>query len=81
MTTGALTAAIGASARTGRSVTPSRAPVSAPMGTRDGVVRSPVSTVTMARRASYLASVSMVPPATTRRGSASARRGTAGLCE
>ena len=81
MTTGDLIAVIAASAKTGLSATPSQVPVSAPRATRDGVVRSPVSTVTMARHASYPASVSMVPPATTRQESASVRRGTQGLCE
>lgn len=81
VTSGDLTAAIGASAKMGLSVTPSQVPVSALMGTRDGVVRSPVSMVIMARRASYHANVSMVPPATTRQESASVHRATQGLCE
>lgn len=81
MTSGDLTAAIGASAKMGLSVTPSQVPVSALMGTRDGVVRSPVSMVIMARRASYHANVSMVPPATTRQESASVHRATQGFCE
>lgn len=81
VTTGDLIAVIDVSAKMGQSVTPSQVPVSALMGTRDGVVRSPVSTVTMARHASYPASVSMVPPATTRQESASVHRGTQGLCE
>lgn len=79
VTTGDLTAVIGANAKMGLSATPSQAPVSALMATRDGVVRSPVSTVTMARCASYPASVSMVPPATTRQESASVHRDTQGL--
>ena len=81
MTTGDLIAVIGVSARTGRSVTPSQVRASVLTGTRDGVVRSSVSTVTTARRASYPASVSMVPPATTRQESASVHRATRGLCE
>lgn len=79
VTTGDLIAVIGASAKMGLSVTPSQVPVSALMGTRDGVVRSPVSMVTMARHANYPASVSMVPPATTKQESASVHRGTLGL--
>ncbi|KAI3371279.1 hypothetical protein L3Q82_023896, partial [Scortum barcoo] len=79
VTTGDLIAVIGASAKMGLSVTPSQVPVCALMGTRDGVVRSPVSTVTMARRANCPASVSMVPPATMRQESASVHRGTRGL--
>lgn len=81
MTTGDLIAVIGVNAKMGQSVTPSRVPVSALMGTRDGVVRSSVSTVTMARHANYPASVSMAPPATTRQESASVHRGTRELCE
>lgn len=81
VTTGDLIAVIGASARMGLSVTPSQVPVSALMGTRDGDVRSPVSTVTTARFANYPASVSMVPPATMRQESASVHRDTQGLCE
>ena len=81
MTTGDLTAVIGVNAKMGPSVTPSRVPVCAPMGTRDGVVKRPVSKVTMARDASYPASVSMVPPATTRQESASVHQGSQGFCE
>lgn len=80
-TTGDPIAVIGVSARTGLSVTPSQVRVSAPTGTRDGDVRSPVSVVIMARRANYPASVSMVPPATTRPESASVHRATPELCE
>ena len=81
MTSGDLIAATVASAKTGLSVTPSQVPVSALMGSRDGDVRSPVSTVTTARLANFPASVSMVPPATTRLESASVHRGTRELCE
>lgn len=81
MTTGDLIAVIGVSAKMGRSVTPLQVPVSAPMGSRDGVVRSPVNMVTMARHANSPASVSMVPPATTRQESASVHQGTQGLCK
>ena len=81
MTSGDLIAVIGVSARMGPSATPSQVPVSALTGTRDGVVRRPVSAVTMARHANYPASVSMVPPATPRLESASVPRGTQGLCE
>lgn len=80
-TTGDLTAATGVNAKTGRSVTPSREPACALTGTRDGVVRSPVSTVTMARHVSCPASVSMVEPASTWQESASVHRGTQELCE
>lgn len=52
MTSGAPIAVIGASAKMGLSVTPSQGPVCALMGTRDGVVRSPVNMVTMAKHAS-----------------------------
>lgn len=81
MTTGDLIAVIGVNAKMGQSVTPSQVPVSALMVIRDGVVRNPVSMVTMARHANYLASVSMVPPATMRQESASVHRGTQGLCK
>lgn len=80
-TTGDLTAATGVSAKTGQSVTPSRGPVSALTGTRDGVVRSPVRAVTMARLVSCPVSVSMVEPASTWQESASVRRDTQAPCE
>ncbi len=81
LTTGDLIAVIAVSAKMGRGVIPSQVLVSALMGTRDGVVRSPASTVTMGRHANYPASVSMVPPVTTRQESASVRRVTRVLCE
>lgn len=80
-TSGDLTAATGVSAKTGQSVTPSQGPASALMGTRGGAARSPASTVTMAKRVSCPASVSMVEPASTWQESASVHRGTQGLCE
>lgn len=81
LTTGDLIAVIVVSAKMGRSVIPSQVPVSALMGTRDGVVRSLASMVTMGRHANYPASVSMVPPATMRQESASAHQVTQALCE
>lgn len=51
VTSGDLIVVIGASAKMGPSVTPSQVPACALTGTRDGVVRSPVNMVTMARYA------------------------------
>lgn len=81
VTSGDHIAVIGANAKMGLSVTLSQEPVSALMGTRGGVVRSPANMVTMAKHVSSPASVSMVPPATTKQESVSVHPATQGLCE
>lgn len=79
--TGDLIAAIAASVRTEPCVTPSLGPVSAPMATRAGDVRTPVSLATMARVASCSANVLTEPPVTMGQESASVHLGIWGLCK
>lgn len=79
--TGDLTAATAASVRTEPCVTPSLGPVFAPMATRAGDVRTPVSLATMARVASCSANVLMVPPVTMRQASVSVLLGIWVLCK
>lgn len=80
-TSGAPTAPTAVNARMVPSVTPSRAPASAPTATRGGAVRSLATPASTARTACWSVSASMAPPASTRRASASALQDTPEPCE